>query len=236
MERRAAVATVFEPVQAPTTFEETVDRLGTAIRLGLLVPGQRLPPERELADQLGISRSTLRQAITTLVQSGHLQSIRGRGGGTFVVERPPLAEGPSGPLPEDWREVIDLRVAVELGAVVLAAERCDEDDLAHMASFVEQMTDPGVFAAYRRADVGFHLAVAEASRAPRLISAMTDVQREITELIAHIAHPPQVLSHANTEHERLVEALRRRDAGRAVSHMRRHVEGTEHILAGLRPG
>ena len=88
-----AVAAVFEPVQTATTFEETVERLGTAIRLGLLEPGARLPPERDLADQLGIARSTLRQALTTLVQSGHLISLRGRSGGTFVSEEPPMASG-----------------------------------------------------------------------------------------------------------------------------------------------
>src|ERR687884_982605 len=96
----AAVTAVFEPVLTPTTFEETVDRLGTAIRLGILAPGSRLPSERELAEQLGISRSTLRQAITTLVESGHLTSLRGRTGGTFVVPQPPLAEGAAGPPPE----------------------------------------------------------------------------------------------------------------------------------------
>jgi len=85
MERTAAVDAVFEPVARPSMFEETVARLGTAIRLGLLAPGTQLPPERELADQLGISRSTLRHALTTLVQSGLLASARGRGGGTFVV-------------------------------------------------------------------------------------------------------------------------------------------------------
>ncbi len=233
MQRSAAVAAVFEPVQAPTTFEETVERLGSAIRLGLLSPGDQLPPERELADQLGISRSTLRQAITTLVQSGHLKSVRGRRGGTFVGERPPLAKGPRGPLPDDWRETLDLRVGVELGAAVLAAERAQDDDLARMSAFVEQMTAAPDFRAYRRADIGFHLAIAEASRATRLIAAMTEVQREVTELIAHIAHPPEVLAHANAEHRRLVEALRRRDGTRAALLARRHVEGTEHILAGL---
>src|ERR671933_528667 len=111
-----AIAAVFEPVQAPTTFEETVERLGTAIRLGILAPGARLPSERDMAEQLGISRSTLRQAITTLVQSGHLTSVRGRGGGTFVVQEPPLAEGhPGGALRADWREVLDVREAVEIG-------------------------------------------------------------------------------------------------------------------------
>src|SRR5215213_10355195 len=89
--------TVFEPVDASSTYEETVTRLGTAIRIGVLPPGSKLPPERELAEQLSISRSTLRQALTTLVQSGHLTSVRGRSGGTFVVEAPPLSEGPDEP-------------------------------------------------------------------------------------------------------------------------------------------
>src|SRR3954449_4107968 len=92
MEREAAVQAVFKPVRAPTMFEETVERLGTAIRLGLLQPGSRLPPERELADELQISRSTLRQALTTLEQSGHLIQRRGRTGGTFVASEPPLAQ------------------------------------------------------------------------------------------------------------------------------------------------
>src|SRR5213080_4884405 len=142
MAHDSAVAAVFEPVQPPTTFEETVERLGTAIRLGILGPGTRLPSERELAEQLGISRSTLRQAITTLVQSGHLTSVRGRGGGTFVVQEPPLAEtSPGGRLRDDWREILDLRLAIEVGAVTLAAERATEDDLALMRDCVERMDE-----------------------------------------------------------------------------------------------
>src|ERR1700752_5265951 len=87
--RSPALDAVFERVHPPTTFEETVERLGTAFPLGPRAPGTRLPPERDLADELGISRSTLRQALTTLVQSGHLVSRRGRSGGTFVTDRPP---------------------------------------------------------------------------------------------------------------------------------------------------
>src|SRR5437870_4856974 len=124
MDRSAAVEAIFERVSPPTTFEETVERLGTAIRVGLLPPGSRLPPERELAEQLGIARSTLRQALTTLVQSGHLISLRGRTGGTFVSAAPPLG---SGKLRADWRDVLDARVAIECGAAVLAAE-CGRHD------------------------------------------------------------------------------------------------------------
>jgi len=82
-----SLATIFAPVRSQTAFEETLERLGTAIKLGLLEPGSRLPAERELCGRLGIARSTLRQALTALVQSGHLRAVRGRGGGTFVAER-----------------------------------------------------------------------------------------------------------------------------------------------------
>src|SRR5215211_8866999 len=116
MEASAAVAAVFEPVAPPTTFEQTVERLGNAIKLGLLAPGTRLPPERELAGQLGISRSTLRNALTTLVQSGHLVSVRGRTGGAFVAERPPLAAEEAKPLGEEAWAALDYRVAIETGA------------------------------------------------------------------------------------------------------------------------
>jgi GntR family transcriptional regulator, transcriptional repressor for pyruvate dehydrogenase complex len=232
----AAVAAVFEPVQTPTTFEETVERLGTAIRLGILSPGSRLPPERELAEQLAISRSTLREAIGALVESGHLTAARGRGGGTFVVPTPPLAEGAAGPLPDGWRDVLGLRVAVEVGALTLAAERIGAEPLRIMREAVARMDAATDFEDYRRADVRFHIAIAQASGVARLVALMTEVQAEVTELIAHIAHPPAVLRHSNADHRRLIDALARRDAARATRVVRRHLDGTEHILSGLMPG
>jgi DNA-binding FadR family transcriptional regulator len=231
----AAVAAVFEPVQTATTFEETVDRLGTAIRLGILAPGSRLPSERELAEQLAISRSTLRQAITALVESGHLTSVRGRSGGTFVVPEPPLAEGAAGPLPDDWRQVLDLRFAIETGIVALAAERADDEPLEIMRDAVARMKAADEFDEYRRADVRFHIALAQATGVPRLVALMTEVQAEVSELIAHIAHPPQVLRHSNADHVRLIDALAAHDAARSMRELRLHLDGTEHILSGLMP-
>ena len=232
----AAVAAVFEPVETATTFEETVDRLGTAIRLGILAPGSRLPSERELAEQLRISRSTLRQAITALVESGYLTSVRGRRGGTFVVPEPPLAEGSAGPLPDCWHEVLDLREAIEVGAVTLAAERIGDEPLRIMREAVARMKAATEFDDYRRADVRFHIAIAQASGVPRLVTLMTEVQSELTELIAHVAHPPQVLRHSNAHHARLIELLARHDGAGAVHVLRLHLAGTEHILSGLRVG
>ena len=237
MEGATALGAVFERVNPPTTFEETVERLGTAIRLGLLPPGTRLPPERELAEQLGISRSTLRQALTTLVQSGHLKSLRGRTGGTFVCEEPPLSAGADAVLPADHRDALDHRVAVECGAALLAAERGDTRAFALMDELIEVMDDPGDdFEAYRRADVRFHIALAEATGTPRLIADMTEVQGTMTELIALIPHPDVVLTHANDEHRSILKSLREGDGIGAVRCLRQHLAGTEHILAGLSAG
>lgn len=224
---------VFAPVLAPTTFEETVERLGTAIRVGLLTPGSKLPPERQLAGELRISRSTLRQAITTLVQSGHLSSVRGRAGGTFVVARPPLANRDDDPLGHDARAVLDRRVAVELGAAVLAGERATSAEHAALDALVERMSGPIAFEPYRRADIRFHIGVAEAAHSPHLVTEMTDVQGRMSELIARIAHPEEVLTRSNAQHRELVTRLRKRDADGAVALMRKHIRGTEHILAGL---
>jgi GntR family transcriptional repressor for pyruvate dehydrogenase complex len=235
MARDAALEAVFQPVRPPTTFEETVERLGTAIRLGLLAPGTKLPPERELASELRISRSTLREALTTLTQSGHLVAQRGRTGGTFVVETPPLAEHESEPLGREAWSVLEHRVAIETGATILACERAEPTELNRLDELVEKMAEAADFEDYRRADIRFHIGVAEAARSPRLVAEMTDVQGSMSDLIALIAHPDQVLTHSNAQHGELVRLIRRGDAGRAVGLMREHIEGTEHILAGLLP-
>jgi GntR family transcriptional repressor for pyruvate dehydrogenase complex len=232
----AVLQAVFKPVRPPTTFEETVERLGTAIRAGIVPAGSRLPPERTLADQLGISRSTLRQALAALEHSGHLVSLRGRTGGTFVTDRPPLAEAAVMPLGADAWSVLDFRVAIETGSTLLAADRAGAaqlDRLDELAARMAEVAQSDDFEPYRRADIRFHIGLAEAAASPRLVSAMTEVQDQMSELITRIAHPPEVLLHSNDQHRRLVGLLRRGDGLQAVRVVREHIEGTEHILAGL---
>jgi GntR family transcriptional repressor for pyruvate dehydrogenase complex len=233
---RVLDATVFAPVRSTSAFEETLERLGTAIKLGLLAPGTRLPAERELCEQLGIARSTLRQALTALVQSGHLHAVRGRGGGTFVADAPPPAEPPTDALLAGWRDVCDQRLAVELGVAVLAAERADPKGLGPLDALVHEMQDHlHDFPAYRRADVRFHVMLAEATGSPRLVSATTEAQGAMGDLIHHIAHPPEVLAWSNAQHARLLDCLQKREAALAMRIMADHLRGTEHVLAGLLP-
>lgn len=236
LESVTSLDTVFAPVRSHTALEETVQRLGTAVKLGLLPPGTRLPAERELCSKLGIARSTLRQALVALGQSGHLHAIRGRGGGTFVADPQPPADPPSPALLAEWREVCDERMAVEVGVAVLAAERAGADALAGLEQLVHALR--GMlrdFDAYRQVDVRLHVGLAEATGSSRLVAAMTEVQGRMTSLIALIAHPPAVLASANAQHRRLLTAVRQRDESTAAREMAEHVRATEQILAGLLP-
>ena len=118
---------------------------------------------------------------------------------------------------------------------MLAAERASAGDLARLERHVESMREVGDFAVFRQADVFFHLGLAEAAGSSRLVAAMTEVQGAMSELIGHIAHPPEVLERSNAQHAKLVALLAQGDAGRAARLIREHVHGTESVLAGLMP-
>ena len=108
-------------------------------------------------------------------------------------------------------------------------------DFDRLDELVDRMAEVDDFEEYRRADIRFHIALAESARSPRLVTEMTEVQGAMSDLIGLIAHPDQVLTHSNEQHRSLVQLLRRGDATRAVGLMREHIEGTEHILGGLLP-
>lgn len=223
--------TVFEPVDASSTYEETVTRLGTAIRIGVLGPGVKLPPERELAEQLSISRSTLRQALATLTESGHLNAVRGRSGGTFVSEDPPVASGIPFPR-ERLRAMLDWRLAVELGIVQLAAERGGNGDHARLVETLDGLDEAfeADFAAYRRADAAFHLALARTARSPRLTSAVAYLQGQLSDLLLEVGVPPEAREEDRAQHRAVLDAVDCRDPAGAVAAMRVHLDATEHMV------
>ena len=109
---------LFRPVRAGNAFEETVERLLQAIRLGVVGAGERLPSERELAERLGVSRVTLREAIRALSDAGYVESRRGRYGGTFVNDvLPGPPEHPGGEVDAAVLEdALSLRYVLETGA------------------------------------------------------------------------------------------------------------------------
>src|SRR5580698_11491654 len=107
---------LFRPVRSGNAFEDTVARLLQTIRLGIVAPGEALPPERDLAARFSVSPDTVREAIRELADAGYLVSKRGRYGGTFVTDPVPASVGNAAPLESDEIEdVLGLREIIELG-------------------------------------------------------------------------------------------------------------------------
>src|SRR5262245_2827259 len=134
-----AVDAVLRPIRTGNAFEETVERLLHAIKLGVFTAGERLPAERELAVRLGVSRVTLREAIRVLDEAGYVESRRGRAGGTFgtyrATEAPDAADGADRPGEivralrppgADLEDALTLRAVLDLGAAEMAARRGPE--------------------------------------------------------------------------------------------------------------
>ncbi|WP_344428359.1 FadR/GntR family transcriptional regulator [Amycolatopsis minnesotensis] len=230
----SAGAALFRPVRAGNAFEETVERLLQAIRLGVVGTGERLPSERELADRLGVSRVTLREAIRALADAGYVESRRGRYGGTFVNDTLPTP-------PEhvvDGRKVdaatledaLSLRFVLETGAAELAAAReLTRTDREHLTAMLANAADAGL-GDYRRKDSRLHLAIAEVTASGTLTTALADARMRVNQLLDEIPLLERNLEHSNAQHEAIVNAILAGDPGAARTAMAEHIEGTSSLL------
>ncbi|MFW5468953.1 FadR/GntR family transcriptional regulator [Knoellia sp. CPCC 206435] len=228
-----------EAVLRPATanvFETTVEQLATAIRLGVFVHGEHLPPERELAERLGVSRNSLRDAIAALRTSGLVTTRRGRGGGTVVTYvapvpgsvRPPVRRGAA------LADALDFRRVVEPGAAWLAAgQDLSGDQRSWLVESAAAVRDAPDAASHRMADSRFHLAVATLSASPMLIESVTRAQAALGEMLGAIPVLPRNISHSCDQHDAVVGAILRGDAERARAAMEEHCDATSALLRGL---
>jgi GntR family transcriptional repressor for pyruvate dehydrogenase complex len=226
------------PLHPEGAVEQIVRRLGEAIGAGVLAAGERLPSELELAAQLGVAPMTLRQALQILREAGFVETRRGRNGGSFVRDDPAaLVVAGVPPTRSELRELTDWRRAVSAEAAGLAAERAtdaERDVIAEAAGATERAV--GDFASFRLLDARFHIAIAEASRSRRLVSAETQIQVEIAEMLRVVPGPRLARWVSQAGHEPVVTAILEGDAGAAHDAMTRHVEGTYDWIVGLRLG
>jgi DNA-binding FadR family transcriptional regulator len=233
---------LLRPVREGNAFEETVERLLTLIKLGVVGPGERFPAERELAAQLGISRLTLREAIAELQQAGYVQSRRGRSGGTFVTGTPPVPDRRElrRLAREDGDKLADaltFRVAVETGAAETLAH--------HVAQSVARPETRAVLLArlgevnaacprdYRRLDTLFHLSIAELTGSGLLTAACGDARMRLNDLLNAIPVLQRNIDHTARQHTAIAEAILAGDAERARRATAEHLEGTAALLRGF---
>lgn len=224
---------LFRPVRAGNAFEETVERLLQSIRLGVVGAGDRLPPERELSERLGVSRVTLREAIHALSDAGYVESRRGRYGGTFVNETLPSPEHAADAGKVDaasLEDALTLRHVLETGAAEMAAARpLTPADRAHLTSTLAEAAAADL-ADYRRKDSRLHLAIAEVTASGSLTTAMADVRTRVNQLLDEIPLLEPNLDHSNAQHEAIVAAILAGDPATARRAMAEHIEGTASLL------
>ena len=221
------------PKKGPA-FEDTVGRRLQTIRLGLLAPGDSLPPERELAARLGVSRDTVREAIKTLAEAGYLVSRRGRYGGTFLAEELPVpADGTEPVSRAEIDDALRLREILEVGAARMAAARAltaGEHDglLARLADV--HAAGPGD---YRRLDSRLHLAIAEAAGSPSLVALVAENRMRVNALLDRIPLLRRNIDHSEEQHEAIVTAILASDPEAAATAMLAHVGGSAALLHGF---
>jgi GntR family transcriptional regulator, transcriptional repressor for pyruvate dehydrogenase complex len=234
---------VFEPVRTRRTFEEAAEQIAEKVRSGLLRRGDKLPPERDLAVQMEISRPTLREAARVLIDAGVVEVRRGPGGGMFVasdVVPVELVRQRSSVRLGQVASVLEARRLIEPGVAQLAAQRASEDDLGALARSIEAMheiVDRGYHAAdedrFLQLDMQFHLTLARASGNPTVESLMRSLFRELEIARDMAMHLPLVPEWTIEIHERTLGAVRSGDLDRVAEVMDEHLGQLERTSSAL---
>lgn len=236
----AAEAASDTPIAPTSVYEQVAARLRQRIRLGLLPVGERLPPERLLAEQLGVSRVTLRDALGILQGEGLIDRRRGAGGGAVIVDRRPSPVEARAELRRQiatFDRILELRLVIEPGAARLAAERRSDDDLRRLELSIEGMEcaakreHDGV-GEFHRADSIFHLTIAAASRNPHLYEAVEKARSRLFAPMAAIDRQG-LQQDSVAEHRAVLEAIADGDGDRAATAMEHHLREARRTLHRL---
>ncbi|TDN90762.1 GntR family transcriptional regulator [Microbacterium sp. BK668] len=224
---------VYRPVREGNALEDTVARIAQTIRLGVVAPGESLPPERELAALYAVSRDTVREAIRELADTGFLVRRRGRYGGTFVADPLPRPSEPVVVPVAELEDVLGLRRVLEAGAARTAASRTlppetrDELWARHEAAAAAGEGD------YRRLDTLLHLTIAEVAGIPSLVALVADNRARVNGWLDTFPLLPRNIEHSNEQHERIVTAILAGRADAAEAAILEHLAGSEALLRGF---
>jgi DNA-binding FadR family transcriptional regulator len=234
----AVPTSLLRPVRDGNAFETAVERLVRTIKLGVIPEGDRLPPERELAQALQVGRTTLREALEALRQAGYVETRRGRGGGTFVTYSGGSTRSEAAEIARSMgaglHDALDFRRVVEPGAAALAATReLSASDRSALRSALEACVEATDDRVRRGADSRLHLMVAGLAGSDLLLAAVVDVQLRVGELLAAIPVLRRNIAHSDAQHADVVEAVLAGDPVRARQAMEEHCDGTSALLRGF---
>jgi DNA-binding FadR family transcriptional regulator len=220
-------------VQRGGLVDRVIDEVTAEIDSGTWTPGDRLPSVAELAESLGVGRSTVREAVGALAHRGVLEVHQGRG--TFVAV--PVEE--TGALWLRRAEVLDVyeaRRGLEVDAARLAARRRDEDDLAAITAAADARhaaRAEGAVSEWAAADLALHRAVFAATHNPVLMRLFSELAAAMTSSFEQQTDDPRSAVDTAHDHDALVAAITDRDPDAAVRATTGYLDACEDELREL---
>ena len=231
-------ATTLAPLRLRGTAEHIADRLITAIALGEFVPGQRLPPERELAQMLAVGRMSVREALHRLAGAGYVEIVRGRNGGAYVQRSwgPGSAATVRRTLLPNWAEfeaLFDLRTLIEGLIARTAADRHTNDDVAPIRHALKAYERAGDREESRAADQALHSAIAAATQNPSLATLSQQIRTQVSLGFQAEPYSLRLREIALEQHAQLAAAVLERRGADAERIASEHFRLTERALREL---
>lgn len=232
----AADDVLLAPLHVPPAYSAVVARLRRAIALGIVLPGERIPPERTLAEHLGVSRVTVREALRVLQGEGILTTKRGGSGGSIVTARDLTLEQLRQELHgtrSQIEDVFEFRLAVEPMAARLAAARRSDVDLERLEQCQRGLLASEGIDDFRRADSEFHLTVADASRNAMLRQSIEDARAATFEWFD--VGPFRVQRESSAAgHAEVIDAIARQQQDEAAAAMAEHLhQAHDEVMVAL---
>jgi DNA-binding FadR family transcriptional regulator len=230
---------IFGAIEQQRAHEYVAEQIRRQIGLGIIAPGDALPPERELARLFGVGRVTIQLAIGMLEADRLIATRRGRTGGSFVLA---LTDQPGtldfrvlevAQSADLIRETIDFREIIEPAAARAAARSRTKDELAAIRLADERMAAAETDAEFMREDTVFHLAIARATGNRFLVEAIEQVRLRLNSVLALLPDSEAWHEKSVVEHGAIVAALARRDPDAAHDLMYGHVRGTARSVRAL---
>lgn len=218
---------MYKVVRPSRLYEQIVQQIEASIREGRLKPGDQLPAERELAQQFGVSRTAVREAVKSLNEKGLVEAYSGRG--TFVTsgKSPSMRHTLESFIRSggaSWVHVAELREVLEPEMTARAATRIDEQQLVMMREAVAVMERSMVQPeAYIEADLDFHLALAEAADNPLILALLDEIVGLLREQRIGIFNVNGGPQRGQFHHKQILAAIERRDAQAASEAMKAHL-------------
>lgn len=232
----------FDKVKSISISDTVAEEIERNILAGKLLAGNKLPPERELADQFNVSRPSIREAINKLQAKGMVRKVPG--GGNYIVDN--MGSSFADPLLELISQddsasfdILELRFAVESLSAYFAAKRATQaqkDKILTKFEELDKAHEEGGAETEAAADVAFHLAIAEASNNPVLVHLMRNLLNVLQTSIISYLNGTSEERHESlpTEHRDILEAIMANDSALARESMRRHIAGIERRIADAR--